>query len=112
MTSPYAAFPVLETIHLAELSEIRSAVDRMADAYSSHMQGSSFSYRILLPRGDRLTNKAKRIGVSFQGEFLLALRKKGLVPRVREVRYLHDEAHYGWILADPSVFEQFERGKD
>ena len=108
MASPYVAFPVHETIDLADLSDIRAAVDKMVQAYASQLQDSSFSYRILLPRGDGLTNKAKRIGAVFQAEFLLALRKKHLAPRVRELRYLHDERHYGWILADPKVFERFE----
>lgn len=109
MTSPYVTFPVNETIDLADLSDIRSAVDRMVQSYSSQLDSSSFSYRILLPRGDRLTVKAKRIGAAFQAEFLLALRRRRLAPKVRELRYLHDERHYGWILADPKVFERFEK---
>jgi hypothetical protein len=32
-----------------------------------------------------------------------------LVPRVREIRYLHDEEHYGWLLASPEVVEHFEK---
>jgi hypothetical protein len=75
------------------------------------MQGSQgkFSYRILLPRDQKSTAKAKKIGLAFQGEFVLALRKRNLVPRVREVRYVHDESHYGWLLADPEVYERFEK---
>jgi hypothetical protein len=109
MTSRYVGFPVVETLELQELSDIRRVVDRMVDYYSSRRSDSSFSYRILLPRGERLTGKAKRLGVSLQGEFLLALRKKKSSPNVRELRYLHDEAHYGWILANPRMFEQFEK---
>jgi hypothetical protein len=63
----------------------------------------------LLPRGEKLTGKAKKLGVAFQGEFLLGLRRKNLAPKVRELRYLHDEEHYGWLLASPQVFEQFEK---
>lgn len=110
MTSPYVSFPVTETIELRELSDIRRAVDRMVDSYELQMAESNFSYRILLPRG-KSTGKAKRLGLSFQGEFLLALRKKKLALNVRELRYLHDEAHYGWLLANPRVFEQFETRK-
>jgi hypothetical protein len=108
MTSPYASFPVTETIELREISDIRGAVDRMVETYSMQVQDSNFSYRILLPRGEKTRNKAKRLGVSLQGEFLLALRRKKLSPAIRELRYLHDDDHYGWLLANPQVFEQFE----
>jgi hypothetical protein len=67
-----------------------------------------FSFRILLPKGEKLTNKAKKLGMTFQGEFILAIRKKGLVPQIRDLKYIHDEDHYGWILASPEVFEKFE----
>ena len=109
MPSSYANFPVHETIELREISDIRRAVDRMVDAYA-RQSPDSFSYRILLPRGEKLTGKTKRIGISFQGEFVLGLRRRNIVPNVREVRYLHDESHYGWILANPQVYDRFEKG--
>lgn len=109
MTSPYVSFPVTETIELRELSDLRRAVDKMVESYERQFADSSFSYRILLPRGEKVTGKAKRLGVSLQGEFLLALRRKKLSPQVRELRYLHDENHYGWLLASPQIFEQFEK---
>ena len=109
MTSQYASFPVTETIDLRELSDIRRAVDKMIESYASQADDAVFSYRILLPRGEKLTGKAKKLGVAFQGEFLLGLRRKNLAPKVRELRYLHDEEHYGWLLASPQVFEQFEK---
>ena len=108
MTSKYVSFPVTETIDLHELSEIRGAVDRMVESYAFHAKAESFSYRILLPRGEKLTGRAKRLGISLQGEFLLALRRKKISPKVRELRYLHDETHYGWLLASPQVFDHFE----
>jgi hypothetical protein len=108
MTSKYVSFPVTETIELRELSDIRGAVDMMIESYAFHAKAESFSYRILLPRGEKLTAKAKRLGVSLQGEFLLALRRRKLAPRVRELRYLHDENHYGWLLASPQVFDNFD----
>ena len=109
MTSPYAVFPAHETIDIREIFDVRRAVDRLVEAYVQQSANASFSYRILLPRGERLAGKSKRIGLSFQGEFVLGLRKKNLVPRVREIRYLHDEAHYGWLLASPEVIERFEK---
>ena len=109
MTS-YSGFPVHETIELQEVSDIRRAVDRMVEAYAHQSDTGDFSYRILLPKGEKSNIKAKRIGIAFQGEFVLALRKRNLVPNVREVRYVHDDSHYGWLLANPQVYERFEKG--
>ena len=107
----YVKFPVIETIDLSgSSSTIRQAVDRMVDDYLKKEPLGKFSYRILLPRDPKSTRKAKMIGLSFQGEFLLGLRKRKVIPNLREVRYIHDEGHYGWLLANPQVFEQFENG--
>lgn len=108
MPSPYINFPVIETIELRESSDIRRAVDLMVEAYIAKESEGKFSYRILLPRNQKSTAKAKKIGLAFQGEFVLGLRKRKAVPKVREVRYLHDESHYGWLLANPEVYERFE----
>jgi hypothetical protein len=101
---------VIETIDIREASDIRRAVDSMVEAYLAQGPQDSFSYRILLPREQKSTAKAKRIGLAFQGEFVLGLRKRNVVPNVREVRYVHDESHYGWLLANPEAYEQFEKG--
>ncbi len=108
-SSSYPNFPVHETIDLQEISDIRRAVDKMVEAYVRQSNTGEFSYRILLPKGEKQTSKAKRIGFTFQGEFVLGLRKRNIVPNIREVRYIHDENHYGWLLANPEVFERFER---
>jgi hypothetical protein len=105
----YVRFPVIETIDLSGTSStIHQAVDTMVEAYLKKEPLGKFSYRILLPRDPKSTRKAKEIGLAFQGEFLLGLRKRNVVPNVREVRYIHDEHHYGWLLANPQIFEQFE----
>ena len=109
-SSPYARFPVLETIDIREASDIRRAVDKMVAAYAMQESADRFSYRILLPRDQKSTAKAKRMGLVFQGEFVFALRKRNIVPKVREVRYIHDESHYGWLLANSEVYERFEKG--
>ena len=106
----YARFPVIETIDLGSASTVRQAADRMVEAYLTQQPIGKFSYRLLLPRDPKSTKKAKTIGLAFQGEFLLGLRKRKIVPNVREVRYIHDEHHYGWLLANPEVYEQFENG--
>ena len=105
----YSRFPVIETIDLNSTSTVREAADRMVEAYLKQQPLGKFSFRILLPREPKSTKKAKTLGLAFQGEFLLGLRKKKVVPNVREVRYIHDEHHYGWLLASPQVFEQFEK---
>jgi hypothetical protein len=110
MQSPYVKFPVLETIDIREASDIRNAVDRMVEAYVAQEPQDKFSYRILLPKDQKSTSKAKRLGFAFQGELVLALRKRNVVPKMREVRYVHDESHYGWLLANPEVYERFEKG--
>jgi hypothetical protein len=106
----YVKFPVIETIDLAGTSDIRQAADRMVETYLAQEPLGKFSYRILLPRDQKSTRKAKMIGHAFQGEFLLGLRRRNVVPNVREVRYIHDEHHYGWVLANPQVYDQFEKG--
>jgi hypothetical protein len=106
----YVKFPVIETIDLSGTSTIRQAVDRMVEAYLAQDPMGKFSYRILLPRDQKSTRNAKMIGLAFQGEFILGLRRRNVVPNLREVRYVHDEHHYGWLLANPPVFEQFEKG--
>jgi hypothetical protein len=50
------------------------------------------------------------MGLAFQGELVLGLRKRNIVPKIREVRYVHDELHYGWLLANLEVYERFEKG--
>jgi hypothetical protein len=105
----YTKFPVMKTIDLGVTSTIGEAVDKMVEDYLAQDPLGKFSYRILLPRDQKSTRKAKMIGLAFQGEFLLRLRKRNIVPNVREVRYIHDEHHYGWLLANPQVFEQFEK---
>jgi hypothetical protein len=105
----YIKFPVIETIDLSSTSTVREVADKMVEAYLTQHPLGKFSFRILLPRDPKSTRKAKMIGLAFQGEFLLGLRKRKIVPNVREVRYLHDEHHYGWLLASPEVYEQFEK---
>jgi hypothetical protein len=100
----YIDFPVHETIDVKDVSDIRVAVDIIVQAYVHLGQRGNFSYRILLPKGEKLTLKAKKLGLTIQAEFLLSLRKKKLKPNIREIRYMHDKDHYGWILANPERF--------
>ena len=78
----YVKFPVIETIDLSGTSTIRQAVDRMVEAYLAQDPLGKFSYRILLPRDQKSTRNAKMIGLAFQGEFMLGLRRRNVVPNV------------------------------
>jgi hypothetical protein len=106
--SLYINFPVHQTIDIIDHSVIHSAVINMVQAYSNLNEQGNFSYRLLLPRGEELlTAKAKKIGVALQAEFLLALKKNKLKVNLKEIRYIHDENHYGWLLFNPTVQERF-----
>ena len=105
--SSYAEFPVLETIELKEISDIPEAVQKMTETYAVKGHACEFSYRLLLPRGEKLNTKAKRIGMTAQSEFLLSLRLKKLKPNLREIRYVHDVDHYGWLFVDPTFHDRF-----
>jgi hypothetical protein len=106
--SLYTNFPVHETINIIDLSDIHKAVVNMVQAYAELNERESFSYRLLLPRGEKLlTAKAKKIGLALQAELLLALKKNKLKVNLKEIRYVHDENHYGWLLFNPTIQEQF-----
>ena len=104
--SCYADFPVLETIEIKGISDIHEAINKMVQTYAVTSDALEFSYRLLLPRGEELT-QTKRIGLTARAEFLLSLRTKKLKPNLREIRYVHDANHYGWLLVHPTVYDRF-----
>lgn len=103
----YADFPVIETIEIKEISDIHEAIKKMVQTYAVRNDALEFSYRLLLPRGEELTTQSKRIGMTARAEFLLSLRIKKLKPNLREIRYVHDVDHYGWLLVDPTAYARF-----
>jgi hypothetical protein len=105
--SCYVDFPVLETIEIKEIAYIHEAINKMVQTYAVTNDAPEFSYRLLLPRGEELTTQSKRIGMTARAEFLLSLRTKKLKPNLREIRYVHDADHYGWLLVDPTVYDRF-----
>ena len=107
-SSLYTNFPVHETIDITDLSDIPNAVDNMVKAYAYLNERGEFSYRLLLPRGEKsLTIKAKKIGFVLQAELLLALKNNKLKVNLKEIRYVHDENHYGWLLFNPAMHERY-----
>ena len=114
MTKPgcslYTNFPVLQTIDIIDHSDIDKAVGNMVQAYANLNEQGNFSYRLLLPKGEKLlTAKARKIGLALQAELLLALKKNKLKVNLKEIRYIHDENHYGWLLFNPAVQERFTK---
>jgi hypothetical protein len=109
----YVEFPVRETIEIKDLSEVIDLVSKMVKLYQDSYQIDNFSFRLLLPRGDKETDiLSKKIGIAIQTELLLALRKNNLTPNIKHVRYVHDDAHYGWVLASPKLHYSFESLSD
>ncbi len=107
-SSLYTNFPVHETIDITDLSDIPRAVVNMVEAYAYLNEQEKFSYRLLLPRGEKsITIKAKKIGLVLQAELLLALKNNKLKVNLKEIRYIHDENHYGWLLFNPIIQEQY-----
>jgi hypothetical protein len=41
-----------------------------------------------------------------QEQFLSALRARKLKANLREIRYIHDLEHYGWLLFDPATTDR------
>jgi hypothetical protein len=66
--------------------------------YMKLVQTNDFSYRILLPRNEENNKLAKTIGLSLQLEFTSQLRQRKIKTRMREIRYIHDTKHFGWII--------------
>lgn len=107
-SSLYINFPVHETIDITDLSDIPKAVVNMVEAYAYLNEQEKFSYRLLLPRGEKsITIKAKKIGLVLQAELLLALKNNKLKVNLKEIRYIHDENHYGWLLFNPTIQERY-----
>jgi hypothetical protein len=101
MSSPsfWRDLPVHKTLFLEKIEQVRSVCDGMIRDYIKLEPTNDFTYRILLPRLKNNNNKlAKKIGLSLQLEFTSQLRKRKLKIKMKEIRYIHDTTHFGWIL--------------
>lgn len=103
--SLYTNFPVLETFEVREIGHIRKMVEDITSHYQITRIQGEFCVRILLPRGATLDLLSRKLGLIIQAELLLSLRRKNLRPDIREVRYMHDQNHYGWLLLNPKVYD-------
>ncbi len=102
------AFKASNTENIIDFEGISKLVEIMVKVYSKSYADHNFSFRILLPRSKdskTINNRTKKLGLQIQNDFLLGIRKIKLKPNIREIRYIHDEDHFGWLLIDPSIYE-------
>jgi hypothetical protein len=97
---------VYATVSVDEQSDLRKVVDNFINSYVENSKEQKFSYRILLPRNIGASNSvAKKLGLILQGEIIISMKKRKLIPDVREIRYLHDQEHFGWLFLDPQLMD-------
>ena len=96
--------PVHKTLLLEKLENVKSTCDNMVRDYVKLEKSNNFSYRILLPRNDENNKLAKKIGLSLQLEFLNQLRKRNIKIYMKEIKYIHDQNHFGWLLIHSDLF--------
>jgi hypothetical protein len=97
---------VYSTTEVKEMSDVHKVAVDIVYAYVDLNPKRKFSYRILLPRkGDSSNSLARKLGLAVQGEILLTMKKHRLKPSLKEIRYLHDDAHYGWLLMDADFMD-------
>src|SRR5687768_16713842 len=92
----YRTLQVSKTFKVSSGLEVSSVVAQLVDFIEKKSSIDGFSVRILLPRGDKDDSLALRSGL------LLALKRREIRPNLREVRYVHDEYYYGWVLIEPN----------
>jgi len=92
--------PVHKTLILEKLEQVRPVSDSMILDYMSRESTNNFSYRILLPRVKDNNKLAKKLGLSLQLEFTSQLRKHKIKIKMKEIRYIHDTTHFGWIITN------------
>jgi hypothetical protein len=98
----YRTLQVSKTFKVSSGLDVISIVAQLVYFVEKNSSMDGFSVRILLPRGDEDDSLARKWGASLRSGLLLALKRREIRPNLREVRYVHDEYHYGWILIEPN----------
>jgi uncharacterized protein YpmS len=102
-----AKFDVFSTVLINEKSNLCELVDEFVNSYILLSRTKNFSYRILIPRKKDGSNfQAKKLGLTIQAEILLAMKRGNLKLSIKEIRYLHDDDHYGWLFLSPELIER------
>lgn len=96
----YRTLQVSKTFKVSNILDVTSIVTQLVDFIEKNSSMDGFSVRILLPRGDENDSLARKWGASLRTGLLLALKRREIRPNLREVRYVHDQYHYGWILIE------------
>lgn len=101
----YRTLNVFKTFEVSRSSDIATIVTQLVDFLEKNASRSRFSFRILLPKSKESPSLARKWGASLRSELIIALKRRHINSDLREVRYIHDELHYGWLLAAPSLLE-------
>ena len=96
----YRTLQVSKTFKVRNGLDATSIVTQLVDFIEKNSSMDGVSVRILLPRGDENDSLARKWGASLRTGLLLALKRREIRPNLREVRYVHDQYHYGWILIE------------
>ena len=100
----YRTLNASKTFQVSSPQDITNIVTQVADLIENKASMDDLIIRILLPRGDDSGSRARKWGLSLRYELILALKRKAIRPNLREVRYVHDVNHYGWLLIEPRIF--------
>ncbi len=106
-TSQLVNLPVQLSCKISDVSEINQMVDEFVDYYKN-ANSEEFSCRILLPRHLKSDHYVKTLGATIQTQIMLSLKKNKLIPNFRDIRYIHDDNNYGWLLLNPKMAEKLQ----
>ena len=101
----YRTLRVSKTFQVISAHDISTIVTQLANYIEKNSSMDDLSVRILLPREAGSGSRAQKWGLSIRSGLILMLKRKGIRPTLREVRYVHDDGHYGWLLIDPRLFD-------
>jgi hypothetical protein len=97
---------VYNTLILENLDNVKITCNIILDDFLKLEKSNNFSYRILLPRNDENNQLAKQIGLSLQLELLSQLRKRKIKTFMKEIKYIHDQKHFGWLLINSDLYKK------
>ena len=103
--------PVYNTLLIETLENVKSTCDIIMQDFLKLEKSNNFSYRILLPRNNENNKLAKQIGLSIQLELLSQLRKRKIKIYMKEIKYVHDQEHFGWLLINSDLYQKMNLPK-
>ena len=98
--------PVYNTLIIETLENVKVTSDIILNDFLKLEKSNNFSYRILLPRNDENNKLAKQIGLSLQLELFSKLRKRKIKIYLKEIKYVHDQKHFGWLLINSDLYQK------